>query len=372
MSPRMTLPSRRVATYARRNRGTSAGPAGRPAPGARATLASRRARSPGKPVTRFLRSCGASAPASDRPRRDPPDPGRCRPRPSPWRLLSRGELGAIRARAFSSLRLRAAAAARAAPREARRRRSPRPALAAARSRPSAPHRRPRCVPPGGEPRQGSRPLTDAGMDDRFSAARSPGCPNTRAPGPCGRAVPRGRPRRGSGQRSPAAPAAGLDHLARHLVRIDHGNSARREQPSTVLLPDPMFPVNPQIRTPGVYTRRPHEAPHPAAPHRSSRARVRPGRAPTSCRACHAEAYRSGRRDPTPARGVVALTPEQQQKPLCLQCHSRDEQRAGQAVVEGVSCETCHGGGRYYQPAVVMRDKELSRLFGLARSHRRRA
>ena len=30
----------------------------------------------------------------------------------------------------------------------------------------------------------------------------------------------------------------------------------------------------------------------------------------------------------------------------------------------VSCETCHGGGRYYQPAVVMRDKELARLFGM--------
>jgi hypothetical protein len=49
---------------------------------------------------------------------------------------------------------------------------------------------------------------------------------------------------------------------------------------------------------------------------------------------------------------------------CLQCHSRDEQRAGQADVSGVSCETCHGGGRYYQPSAVMRDKELSRLFGL--------
>jgi hypothetical protein len=33
-------------------------------------------------------------------------------------------------------------------------------------------------------------------------------------------------------------------------------------------------------------------------------------------------------------------------------------------VQGVSCETCHGGGRYYQPAMVMRDKELARLFGL--------
>jgi Cytochrome c554 and c-prime len=85
--------------------------------------------------------------------------------------------------------------------------------------------------------------------------------------------------------------------------------------------------------------------------------------PTSCRTCHAEAYRIWAAGPH-ARAASALAPEQRQKPLCLQCHSRDEQRAGQAMVEGVSCETCHGGGRWYQPAVVMRDKELSRLFGL--------
>ena len=85
--------------------------------------------------------------------------------------------------------------------------------------------------------------------------------------------------------------------------------------------------------------------------------------PTSCRTCHAEAYRIWAASPH-ARAASSLTPEQRQKPLCLQCHSRDEQRDLQVQVSGVSCETCHGGGRYYQPAVVMRDKELSRLFGL--------
>jgi DnaJ-class molecular chaperone len=51
--------------------------------------------------------------------------------------------------------------------------------------------------------------------------------------------------------------------------------------------------------------------------------------------------------------------------MCLSCHSRDEQRSNPAdPVTGVSCETCHGGGRSYQPANVMRDKELARLFGL--------
>src|SRR5258708_22476134 len=85
--------------------------------------------------------------------------------------------------------------------------------------------------------------------------------------------------------------------------------------------------------------------------------------PASCRACHAEAYRIWAAGPH-ARAAQTLTPEQRKQTLCLQCHSRDEQRAGQADVQGVSCETCHRGGRFYQPAVVMRDKELSRLFGL--------
>jgi Cytochrome c554 and c-prime len=85
--------------------------------------------------------------------------------------------------------------------------------------------------------------------------------------------------------------------------------------------------------------------------------------PASCRTCHAEAYRIWSAGPH-ARAAQALLPDQRKQPLCLQCHSRDEQREGQADVQGVSCETCHGAGRWYQPAMVMRDKELSRLFGL--------
>ena len=86
--------------------------------------------------------------------------------------------------------------------------------------------------------------------------------------------------------------------------------------------------------------------------------------PESCRTCHAEAYKvwSGSAH---ARATASLTAEQRKAPLCLQCHSRDEARAGQAEVSGVSCETCHGGGRWYQPAAVMRDKELAHAFGLA-------
>ena len=86
--------------------------------------------------------------------------------------------------------------------------------------------------------------------------------------------------------------------------------------------------------------------------------------PESCRACHAEAYRIWAQSPH-ARALDSLSSDQRRSTLCLSCHSRDEQRSNPVdPVTSVSCETCHGGGRFYQPAVVMRDKDLSRLFGL--------
>jgi hypothetical protein len=86
--------------------------------------------------------------------------------------------------------------------------------------------------------------------------------------------------------------------------------------------------------------------------------------PESCRACHAEAYRIWSQGPH-AHAVDSLTADQRRSALCLSCHSRDEQRSNPAdPVAGVSCESCHGGGRYYQPAVVMRDRELAKLFGM--------
>ena len=85
--------------------------------------------------------------------------------------------------------------------------------------------------------------------------------------------------------------------------------------------------------------------------------------PESCRTCHQEAYQAWSQT-AHARAATALDAESRKKPLCLQCHSRDEARPSQVPVSGVSCETCHGAGRWYQPSVVMRDKELSHLFGL--------
>jgi Cytochrome c554 and c-prime len=86
--------------------------------------------------------------------------------------------------------------------------------------------------------------------------------------------------------------------------------------------------------------------------------------PEACRTCHQEAYKIWSQGPH-ARAADALVGPQRQQPLCLQCHSRDEVRSGAAAVAGVSCETCHGGGRFYQAGIVMRDRELARLFGLA-------
>lgn len=85
--------------------------------------------------------------------------------------------------------------------------------------------------------------------------------------------------------------------------------------------------------------------------------------PESCRTCHAEAYKVWSAS-AHSRAADALAGADRARPLCLQCHSREEARSGAAFVSGVSCETCHGGGRFYQPAIVMRDRELARLFGL--------
>ena len=84
----------------------------------------------------------------------------------------------------------------------------------------------------------------------------------------------------------------------------------------------------------------------------------------SCRTCHAQAFEIWSKSPH-AHATDSLTASERKSPMCLSCHSRDEQRSNPAdPVSGVSCETCHGGGRSYQAATVMRDKELSRLFGL--------
>jgi hypothetical protein len=86
--------------------------------------------------------------------------------------------------------------------------------------------------------------------------------------------------------------------------------------------------------------------------------------PESCRTCHQAAYKLWSQS-AHARAADVLTGPNRQAPLCLQCHSREEVRSGAAQVTGVSCETCHGGGRFYQQSIVMRDHDVARLFGLS-------
>jgi hypothetical protein len=44
----------------------------------------------------------------------------------------------------------------------------------------------------------------------------------------------------------------------------------------------------------------------------------------------------------------------------MACHAPDADKG----LPGVSCEACHGAGRLYSPAYVMRDPELARAVGL--------
>jgi len=80
----------------------------------------------------------------------------------------------------------------------------------------------------------------------------------------------------------------------------------------------------------------------------------------SCESCHPEAFAAWKAGPH-ARARASLSPSQQQDARCLSCHSPDE---AQQKVTDVTCESCHGGGRYYSAVYVMKDAELSRLVGL--------
>lgn len=82
--------------------------------------------------------------------------------------------------------------------------------------------------------------------------------------------------------------------------------------------------------------------------------------PESCKACHPEAYVAWRQSKH-SRAFESLTPPQQRDARCLSCHAPDQRVRS---VLSVSCESCHGGGRYYASDYVMKDEELVRLVGL--------
>jgi nitrate/TMAO reductase-like tetraheme cytochrome c subunit len=78
-----------------------------------------------------------------------------------------------------------------------------------------------------------------------------------------------------------------------------------------------------------------------------------------CRGCHEADYKTW--EGSAHARAFSILPEQERKnPQCLQCHS-----VGTAPhLQGVQCESCHGGGKYYVMPEVMVDPVLARAVGL--------
>ena len=79
----------------------------------------------------------------------------------------------------------------------------------------------------------------------------------------------------------------------------------------------------------------------------------------TCKACHPAAYAAWRAGPH-ARAHESVPQAQRGDARCAGCHAP----GGGGGTPGVSCETCHGPGRLYAHAYVMRDRELARAVGL--------
>jgi Cytochrome c554 and c-prime len=80
----------------------------------------------------------------------------------------------------------------------------------------------------------------------------------------------------------------------------------------------------------------------------------------TCKACHPMAYEAWKDGPH-ARALASLPEARRKDARCTVCHAPDLDKG----LSGVSCESCHGGGRVYAQAYVMRDRELARAVGLA-------
>jgi cytochrome c554/c'-like protein len=79
----------------------------------------------------------------------------------------------------------------------------------------------------------------------------------------------------------------------------------------------------------------------------------------TCKACHPLAYEAWKEGPH-ARAPESLSEAQRKDARCTACHAPETEKGAR----GVTCETCHGGGRLYAHAYVMRDRELARAVGL--------
>lgn len=84
----------------------------------------------------------------------------------------------------------------------------------------------------------------------------------------------------------------------------------------------------------------------------------------ACGACHASALAIWQAS-AHARAAARLTAGERARRACQSCHATGDVPASPAAFAGVECEACHGAGRDYAPADVMRDPPLARALGLA-------
>ena len=86
----------------------------------------------------------------------------------------------------------------------------------------------------------------------------------------------------------------------------------------------------------------------------------------SCKECHPKEYEVWKNSHH-AKATAVLPESRLLDNRCTQCHTTLAPGLDQAKVEGLSnitCERCHGAGKYYAQSNVMKDKELRGLTGL--------
>lgn len=77
----------------------------------------------------------------------------------------------------------------------------------------------------------------------------------------------------------------------------------------------------------------------------------------NCAQCHQKQYEYWKKT-AHFNAENSLTDVQKKEAKCYSCHKPDSSDVG------VSCESCHGDGKYYAKSYVMKDKELAKKLGL--------
>lgn len=86
----------------------------------------------------------------------------------------------------------------------------------------------------------------------------------------------------------------------------------------------------------------------------------------SCAACHPQQYEAWQLS-AHSRASAVLPENHRLDKRCMQCHSTlapNVDPSAPAGIANISCERCHGPGKYYAANNVMKDPELRSLVGL--------